>query len=164
MTMLDPTRRDVIAAAGAGLGAGLLPAAATAGSGAAPHHAPRARRVVQLFMAGAPSNLDLFDDKQQSVFTVDAVRESGSIMALRNAEGQKNFVVGARPNGGLLNILDHLGHTIVLMGADRETGSGGMALLNGRGIQTVQIGSDPTENGQVAVWDSSGTRRTATMP
>ena len=27
------------------------------------HHAPRARRIIQLFMAGAPSSLDLFDDK-----------------------------------------------------------------------------------------------------
>src|SRR5690606_5940668 len=29
----------------------------------APHHVPRAKRIVQLFMAGAPSSLDLFDDK-----------------------------------------------------------------------------------------------------
>jgi hypothetical protein len=29
----------------------------------APHHAPRAKRVVYLFMAGAPSHLELFDNK-----------------------------------------------------------------------------------------------------
>ncbi|HIE69279.1 MAG TPA: DUF1501 domain-containing protein, partial [Planctomycetes bacterium] len=32
-------------------------------SGGGPHHVPRAKRIVQLFMAGAPSSLDLFDDK-----------------------------------------------------------------------------------------------------
>src|SRR5436305_4815301 len=31
------------------------------------HHAPRAKRVVQLFMAGGASHLDLFDDKPELV-------------------------------------------------------------------------------------------------
>ena len=64
MTSFDPTRREVIAAATAAMAARALPArsAATEARGG-PHHAPRAKRVVQLFMAGAPSNLDLFDDK-----------------------------------------------------------------------------------------------------
>ena len=72
---MQPNRRDVLATAGAALGARLLPASAVvrAGDGVedsprhaphhAPHHAPRAKRIVQLFMAGAPSSLDLFDDK-----------------------------------------------------------------------------------------------------
>ncbi|HKS38128.1 MAG TPA: DUF1501 domain-containing protein, partial [Verrucomicrobiae bacterium] len=30
-----------------------------------PHHAPRAKRVIYLFMAGAPSHLELFDYKPQ---------------------------------------------------------------------------------------------------
>lgn len=55
----DLNRRQVLAAAGAALGARLLPAT----SDPVPHHAPRAKRIVQLFMAGAPSSLDLFDDK-----------------------------------------------------------------------------------------------------
>ena len=71
MTSFDPTRREVIAAATAALGVQALPAsasprsdfAASASAHGGPHHAPRAKRVVQLFMAGAPSNLDLFDDK-----------------------------------------------------------------------------------------------------
>lgn len=40
---------------------GLL--AAEPGAGRAPHHRPRARRVVQLFMAGAASHVDMFDHK-----------------------------------------------------------------------------------------------------
>ena len=31
----------------------------------APHHAPKATRVIHLFMAGAPSQLDLFDEKPE---------------------------------------------------------------------------------------------------
>jgi hypothetical protein len=39
----------------------------------APHHAPRARRVVYLFQAGAPSHLELFDHKPE------LARRSGSL-------------------------------------------------------------------------------------
>ncbi len=62
----EPNRRQVIAAASAALGASVLPAMAVprlGESGGGPHHVPRAKRIVQLFMAGAPSSLDLFDDK-----------------------------------------------------------------------------------------------------
>jgi hypothetical protein len=69
MTMFptDLSRRHLLAAAGAALGARLLPAAgaanATDSPTRAPHHPPRAKAIIQLFMAGAPSSLDLFDDK-----------------------------------------------------------------------------------------------------
>lgn len=61
------SRRQVIAAAGAAFGAQAVPvngALRALTSDHAPHHVPRAKRIVQLFMAGAPSSLDLFDDKQ----------------------------------------------------------------------------------------------------
>ena len=71
------SRRDWLSASGGGLGtvalAALLAgdgAAATEGAGApAPgvHHRPRVRRVVQLFMAGAASHVDLFDFKPELV-------------------------------------------------------------------------------------------------
>ena len=35
----------------------------TAGTSKPPHFAPKAKRVIYLFMAGAPSQLDLFDYK-----------------------------------------------------------------------------------------------------
>ena len=58
------SRRDVLRAAAAAVGGrawaqfGLR----LHGEGT-PHHPPRAKRIVQLFMAGAPSSIDLFDDK-----------------------------------------------------------------------------------------------------
>ncbi|MBK8975244.1 MAG: DUF1501 domain-containing protein [Planctomycetes bacterium] len=64
------SRRRFLKAAAVGLGAtalgALLPGALRAQGGPRrgdPHHAPRARRVIFLFMAGAPSQLDLFDYK-----------------------------------------------------------------------------------------------------
>jgi hypothetical protein len=58
------SRREFLWQAGGGLG-GIALAALLAqdGEAAAPHHRPRARRVVQMFMAGAASHIDLFDYK-----------------------------------------------------------------------------------------------------
>src|ERR1700738_4507572 len=79
---LDITRRHFFAECGVGVGkialASLLTGAASRSAAAspslalgagnplapkAPHFAPKAKRVIHLFMAGAPSQLDLFDHK-----------------------------------------------------------------------------------------------------
>src|SRR6266705_1926650 len=70
------TRREFLWRSGGGLG-GLALAAmlgqdrALADAGAStngiPHHSPKAKRVVQFFMAGAASHLDLFDYKPELV-------------------------------------------------------------------------------------------------
>lgn len=63
------SRRALLAEAGGGLGALALAwliqqdEARAASVPRGPHHRPRARRVVQLFMAGGASHLDLFDYK-----------------------------------------------------------------------------------------------------
>jgi hypothetical protein len=73
------TRRHFLQSCGVGLGkmafAGLLTEALTSGARAAgstnllaakaPHFTPKAKRVIHLFMAGAPSQLDLFDYKPE---------------------------------------------------------------------------------------------------
>jgi Protein of unknown function (DUF1501) len=71
------TRRELLATVGQGFGALALAAllqddsaaeaAGTGGALAALHHPPRAKRVVQLFMAGAASHIDLFDFKPELV-------------------------------------------------------------------------------------------------
>jgi len=48
-----------------GVGLGAIAAQQLLGAPRKPHHAPKARRVVFLFMAGAPSHLELFDYKPQ---------------------------------------------------------------------------------------------------
>jgi hypothetical protein len=59
-------RRQFITQAGLGLGAVAASSLAQSASAADPvghHHPPKAKRVIFLFMAGAPSQLDLFDYK-----------------------------------------------------------------------------------------------------
>ena len=59
-------RRQFIKQAGIGLGAAAVSSLALPASAALPsgcHHQPKAKRVIFLFMAGAPSQLDLFDYK-----------------------------------------------------------------------------------------------------
>src|SRR6516225_42521 len=59
------SRREFLWQAGGGLGGIALAAMLARDADAAPlpHHRPRARRVVQMFMAGAASHIDLFDYK-----------------------------------------------------------------------------------------------------
>ncbi len=73
--LLLPARRQLLSDSGLGFGplalASLLgrDAAATTSTGAAvsalPHHAPRAKRVIWLFMTGAPSQVDTWDYKPE---------------------------------------------------------------------------------------------------
>ena len=61
-----PSRRRFVAGLTGGFGGpALADLMAREGDLPATHHAPRARRVVQLFMAGAASHVDLFDHKPQ---------------------------------------------------------------------------------------------------
>src|SRR5881392_165879 len=73
MNPRDITRRWFLEQCGVGLGTAALGALlADSGYAAAdpllpkaPHFAPKAKRVIFLFMAGAPSHLELFDNKPQ---------------------------------------------------------------------------------------------------
>src|ERR1043165_4985019 len=65
---LSLTRRQLFGRAAAGIGTAALgslldPRLLATPALAAPHHPPRAKRVIYLFMHGGPSQLDLFDHK-----------------------------------------------------------------------------------------------------
>ncbi|MEZ5399338.1 MAG: DUF1501 domain-containing protein [Bryobacteraceae bacterium] len=62
--MRELTRRDLFRYGSKGLGAVALSHLLQADlAAAAPHHAPKAKRVIYLFQSGGPSQLDLFDPK-----------------------------------------------------------------------------------------------------
>jgi hypothetical protein len=61
--MSNISRRWFFEQCGVGLGAMAMNALAAANP--QPHFAPKAKRVIFLFMAGAPSHLEMFDNKPQ---------------------------------------------------------------------------------------------------
>lgn len=94
-----PSRRAVLSsAAAAGLCARMSPGMVAPRVGAhrvgapGPHHAPRAKRIVQLFMAGAPSQMDLFDDKPL------LRRHDGKPMPSHLLEGERFAFLKGVPN------------------------------------------------------------------
>src|SRR5687768_302363 len=79
-TQYSPTRRDLLESVGHGFGTLALAALLGRDGCAEPpsnsssggvlrtlHHPPKAKRVVQLFMAGAASHIDLFDFKPELI-------------------------------------------------------------------------------------------------
>src|SRR6516162_1189353 len=83
------SRREMIAALGGGLGAVGLAGALDAAR--APHFAPKAKRIIQLFMNGGPFGPDLFDPKP----------------AINRFAGQRPKAVALRtenPTGGLMAV------------------------------------------------------------
>ena len=78
-------RREFLSLSSASLG-GIALASMTAG--AVPHHKPRAKRVVQLFMAGAASHVDLFDYKPELIKRHGQVADFGEpVEAFQNGLG-----------------------------------------------------------------------------
>ncbi len=78
------------------LGRDLAGAAASSGGGlpSLPHHAPKAKRVIYLFMAGGPSHIDMFDYKPamrklHGTELPDSIRNGQRITGMTN--GQKTF-------------------------------------------------------------------------
>ena len=104
------TRRDMLRRAGAGFGtlglagalqsAGLLTntAAAATGGSPAPHFAPRAKRVIYLFMNGAPSHVDTFDPKP-SLAKHAGKQPSGKLYKASRGAGYMPSPFKFRPHG-----------------------------------------------------------------
>ena len=104
---LIETRRHFFGRAATGLGAAALtslmnpsafasPTSTTAGALDAPHFAPKAKRVIYLFMSGAPSQLDMWDykPKMQEWYDKelpDSVRNGQRITTMTS--GQKRFPI-----------------------------------------------------------------------
>lgn len=61
----SPTRRGLLQGAACGFGSLAFQALAASNGGTAAHHAPRAKRVIFLFMHGGPSQVDTFDLKPE---------------------------------------------------------------------------------------------------
>ena len=95
------SRRQFFGRTSAGIGGAALaslldPALLRAAAGPGAHFAPRAKRVIYLFMHGGPSQLDLFDHKpglaaRRGEELPDSVRGTQRLTGMTS--GQKNFPV-----------------------------------------------------------------------
>ena len=61
------SRRDFLGTLSTGIGGVALASLMQHASAISPHHAPKAKRVIQLFMNGGASQCDLFDYKPQLI-------------------------------------------------------------------------------------------------
>ena len=93
------SRRQMLARLGAGFGTlALAPSIAQGAASDAlllpkrPHHAPRAKRVIQLFMPGGPSHVDTFDYKP------DIARYEGQRPKIVDRRSLRNTKNGLMPS------------------------------------------------------------------
>ena len=93
------SRRHFLGRASAGIGAAALASLLNPrlfASASAPHFAPKARRIIWLTQAGAPSQLDLFDPKpglaaQYNLDLPDSIRDGQRLTGMTS--GQKRFPI-----------------------------------------------------------------------
>src|SRR5262245_59529685 len=88
MSPFQPSRRHVLAASACGFGALAFSALAARANEPAPHHTPKAKRVIFLFMQGGVSQVDSFDHKPL------LEKEDGKKMPFRDARLKANTGMG----------------------------------------------------------------------
>jgi hypothetical protein len=112
-------RRELLQRACAGFGAlslaGILGEAEAAGAAHLPHHRPRAKRVVFLFLNGGPSHLDTFDPKP-ALKQYEGQQPSGKLYKASKGTGfmPSPFAFAPRGKSGIQvsETLPHLGRII----------------------------------------------------
>jgi hypothetical protein len=106
--------------------------------------------------AGGGGRIDLADEKGTVVFSVDALEGAGAALAIANSEGHRQFLVGTRPQGGLVNLFNSQGTTVLIAGAADDGGGAALSMKNGAGSQVLHAGCDKAGNGLVTVWGAEG--------
>ncbi len=99
-----------------------------------------------------------------AIFSVDAIKDAGAVMAMMDSSGTKLFLVGTSPAGGLLNLMNPQGNAVVVAGASPDTAGGALTLRNRRGKQIIEAGVAENDDGLVSVWDADGQVRKTLSP
>jgi len=100
--------------------------------------------------------IDLGNADGQRVFSVDGIADVGAAMALLSAKGRKAFVVGTRPEGGIMNIYNKHEVPVYVAGYARSGLGGAMSIKNGRGLPVVHAVSGEDDTGRISVYDAEG--------
>ena len=171
----DMTRRYFFGRCAAGLGTAalasvlnprLLGAERAHGIMPAPHHKPRAKRVIWMFMADAPSQLDLFDykPKLKDFFDKDlpdSVRKGQRITTMTS--GQKRLAVApslfkfqqhGKSGAWLSELLPHLGTVVDDLAIIKTVHT--EAINHDPAITFIQTGSEIPGRPSMGAWLSYG--------
>jgi len=160
------TRRDALRFAAAGLGGitlGGLPfapghaATEVAGTGT-PHHPPRAKRVIFLFMHGGPSQVDTFDYKPRlqaddgKELPFDAARNIDAVPKLMKSPWQ--FARHGQSGNWVSELLPNIARHIDDLCVIRSMYSRGQS--HGQAVSMLHTGSDNLVRPSVGAWVSYG--------
>ena len=90
------------------------------------------------------------------VFAVHSLGNTGATLELMNGQGTRQFAVGTRLQGGLMNIMNSLGQAVVIAGTADEGLGGAVSVKNGNGRLVLHAGYDTAGDGLLNVWDTTG--------
>lgn len=76
----------------------------------------------------------------------------------------RHVAIASSRTGGLLNIQDAQGRTVLLLGSATDREGGAFVLRDARGATVMQAGVDNRGGGEVTVYDPDGTRKTVLSP
>ncbi|MHC4827829.1 MAG: hypothetical protein ACYTEY_14845, partial [Planctomycetota bacterium] len=108
--------------------------------------------------ADGGGRLDLADAAGNVVLTADSIDDDGAALAVMSGTGEKVFVIANRPQGGLMNLMNSKGQTVLIAGTADVGMGGAISIKNGNGRQVLHAGYDGLADGLVTVWDAEGSR------
>ena len=107
--------------------------------------------------------VDVFNNADNEIFTVDGQRDVGCVMAMSNNVGTRLFLLGTRSTGGLLNVMNDRGEVLAMFGV-AENGAGAMTLRNASGMEIVHAGADEDRSGIITVRDAANSTMRVLRP
>ena len=108
--------------------------------------------------------IEVANESGNIVFSVNAVGDTGAALELMSGQGARQFAVGTRLQGGLMNIMNSLGQPVVIAGTADEGLGGAVSIKNGDGRQILHAGYDSAGDGLLNVWDTTGSKTANLTP
>jgi len=121
------------------------------------------RSVTASAEADGCGRLDVYNNANNAVFTVDGQRDLGCMMALSNNVGTRLFGLGTRPEGGLMNIMNDRGEALCILGV-AESGAGGLTIKNASAVEVLFAGADESRDGVITLRDATNSTMRVLKP
>jgi hypothetical protein len=123
---------------------------------------PQGQAVLTADVTGDGGALSIANNAGTPVLTAAATREAvgggdvGGAIALMNAKGQRVFLLGVKPQGAVMNLINSAGVPVVIAGYGDDGRGGAITVRNGRGVGVFTAGTGADESGLIAVGDADG--------